>query len=133
MEVIIADLKERANNLTDNGTTPPDPIQYMDLFLKHESLPHVPWYLAAALVKWESGFDRLALSHAGAWGLGQAMIKTWDAFGHGSPTDPDGMIEFVVTYLLHVRTVLGAPRDVNWHWVPSGYSAGPYAATDAVE
>jgi len=109
---------------------------YIGLMVRKQIPGIVPWYLVAALMKWESSFNRLALSPAGAWGLGQAMIGTWDEFGHGSPTDPECMIQFMVDYLEAIAYRLVPIGRATCFWMAYGYSAGPgraYRAKDRMD
>jgi len=133
VEGSLAEVQELMDWRAEEGARfghPSEGPPYRELYLKYQT-PEIPWCLVAGLVKCESAFDRLACSSAGAWGLGQSMIKTWDAFGHGSPTDPDCMIRFVVDYLVEVRSILPYERRDSWRWLAYGYSAGPSAARDA--
>ena len=99
--------------------------EYIGLMVRKQIPGIVPWYLVAGLVKWESSFNRLAVSPAGAWGLGQAMIGTWDRYGKGSPTNPSDMLDFIVSYLEVVAYTLAPLGRATMRWVVYGYSAGP--------
>jgi len=99
--------------------------KYFDLFLKHQIPELLPWYLLAAQCYWESGFDPIALSSAGAWGIAQFMPGTWSEWGlGGDPTKPEDAIAAQVRYLKFLLFRLAPLGRYSWRWLIAAYTWG---------
>lgn len=77
--------------------------------------------LVHAVIEAESGWNRSAVSPAGAAGLMQLMPDTAAAFGVANRFDVAENIRGGVAYLAWLRGVCGE----DWRLVAAGYNAGP--------
>jgi len=79
-----------------------------------------------ALINQESTWNPLAVSPAGAMGLGQFMPETWADWGDGKdPFDPEASLDAAARYLRWIRqwlTSQGVPN--GWDYVLASYNAG---------
>jgi soluble lytic murein transglycosylase-like protein len=83
-----------------------------------------PGFLAATLLE-ESAYDPNAVSWAGAFGIGQFMIGTADAYGI-NPFDPDAAIDATARLLaVYLDRYRGAPDP--FALALAAYNAGPGA------
>ncbi|QGG50107.1 lytic transglycosylase domain-containing protein [Lysinibacillus pakistanensis] len=73
--------------------------QYSSIIEKAAATYNVPEKLIAAVIKQESNFNPLALSHAGAQGLMQLMPKTAQYLGVSNAFDPEQNIMAGAKYL----------------------------------
>lgn len=100
-------------------------VPYLDLFLECQ-VPHfLPWYLLAAQVKWESNFDAVAVSSAGAWGLAQFMPGTWASWGQGDPTEPRDCIRAQAKFMSWCMSYMAEMEKPGWKWAIAAYTWGP--------
>ena len=84
---------------------------------------HIPASLLAALVRAESGFDRYAISHLGARGLGQLMPATAAELSVADAFDPEQNLDGSARYLARQLRRFGSYRLAL-----TAYHAGPARA-----
>lgn len=92
------------------------------------------WRLLAALVYKESGFDKTALSYAGAEGLLQLMPVTLARFGVTDPSDPSQSLNGGVKYLQYLdKFWRGRIPDANERirFILASYNIGQGHVEDA--
>ncbi len=83
----------------------------------------VDFALVKAIIKAESGFNPMAVSHAGAQGLMQIMPANFESFGIANAFDPEENILAGTRYLRYLMD----RYDQNLHLALAAYNAGPTA------
>jgi hypothetical protein len=97
-----------------------DSSEYDRIIRHYADLYDVEAALVKAVIRAESGFDRMAVSPKGARGLMQLMPKTLRLYGVRNPYDPHENIRGGVR---HLRTLLDRYRN-NLPHVLAAYNAG---------
>ena len=98
------------------------PAQYRDLVIDGARRGGVPPIVLAALLQAESGYDRYAVSPAGAVGIAQFLPSTATGIGLRDPFDPAQAIPAAARYLGgHLRRFGSIPLAL------AAYNAGPGA------
>lgn len=95
---------------------------YADLIARASSRNGVDPTLVAAVIRAESGFDRMAVSRSGAKGLMQLMDGTARSLGVSDPFDPEQNVEGGTRFLSSLLNRFGTP-DLAL----AAYNAGPIA------
>lgn len=92
----------------------------------------------AAQARVESGFDPLAVSHAGARGMMQFLPSTWAQFGvdgnkdgRADPLDPLDAIPSAANYDAHLAQALADLPGDRVTLILAAYNAGPVAVRNA--
>ena len=104
-------------------------LEYQDIIEKNAKEYRLDPYFVAAVINTESGFNKDAVSDAGALGLMQIMPETgqWiagkfsmDSFQDKQLFDPEINIEFGCWYLHFLEEMFGGNRQL----IAAGYNAG---------
>lgn len=106
------------------------PLPYREAIDRAAEAEGLPRHLVYAMIRQESAFDRMAMSHAGARGLLQLMPATGREVAQrlGLPFSPDRLVEpetnvrLGTHYFKRVLAMFGGEIDLAL----AGYNAGPY-------
>jgi len=95
-------------------------LEYLDLWIDNQVPGILPWHLLAAQCRWESSFNRHAVSSAGAKGIAQFMPDIWYEIGHGDPFNVHESVKAQAKYMLYMAMLhTETGRTTPWWWVVS--------------
>jgi hypothetical protein len=123
-----------AAGLAPGAPVPPELRPLLENAAAH--CPEITAPLLAAQIDVESGWDKDAVSDAGAQGLAQFVPHTWRSFGEdtdgngvASPFDPADAIDAQARYMCWLITHLPSGPADPVDTALAGYHAGPVAVT----